>query len=264
MPPVNTQPNVQVTLNGLQMVFVGPQSKKCTVGVLRDVPAGHAFEIKVLKADADGNFQPFAVLTEADIKKTLTLNVTGASQTGISRRKMDVPFDRKLGPTVDNVDSFRWVLDFESEIYSKPIGASKKGFASLLSVNAGELLTRSISQNELIIKRPPNGDEETLGKVATKTGIDIVLDKLQSKAVFKNGNKIIFTADRDSTFLITFERGCGANQGGTDADSYYNAVGDLVPDPQKIRFSATPLPGPNDPDARCMNGNCSQSNPGGS
>lgn len=179
---------------------------------------------------------------------------------------MDVPFVRKLGPIDGNADadSFRWVLDFESEIYQKPIGAKKKGFASLLNVNAGELLTRSLSTNELIVKRPPDGKEEILGKVATKTGIDIVLDKPQSKAVFKNGNQIIFEADQDSSFLITFERACGANVSGTDADSYYTAVGDLVPDQQKIRFSATPLDPsvPNDPDARCMNGNMSRSNPG--
>ena len=266
MPPANTQPNVQVTLNGLQMVFVGPKSKTCTVGVLQDVPSGHDFQIVVKKADASGIFQPFATLNEGEIKKTLRLNVTAASQTGITRRKMNVPIDRKLGPNppgVNNGDSFQWVLDFESEIYQKPIGAKKKGFTSLLTVNAGELLTRSISTNELIIQRP-NQNPETMGKVATKTGIDIVLDKPQSKAVFKNGNKIIFTADRTSRFLITFERGCGANQGGTDAEAYYTAVGHLVSDHEKIHFSATPLPPvvPNDPDARCMNGNMSQSTPG--
>jgi hypothetical protein len=110
--------------------------------------------------------------------------------------------------------------------------------------------------------------------VATKTGIEIVLDKPESQAVFKNGDETVFNADRESTFLITFERGCNANEGGADAEAYYTAVGHLVPDEEKIRFAATPLPPgttppntsvgpPNDPDARCMNGSMSVSHPGG-
>jgi len=278
MPPASPVPNVQVTLNGLQMVFVGPESKSCVVGVLRDAPAGHDFEIEIRQADENGNFRPFAYLSQNDINSRLTLEVSDASQTGVTRRKMEAPFDRRQGPTVENRDSFRWVLDFESEIYQQPIGANPEGFASLLTVNAGELLTRRISDNQLIMK-PPHGDEEILGQVATETGIDIVLDTPQSKAIFKNGSETIFEADNKSSFLITFKRSCSMNETGTDADSFYTAVGDLIPDEEKIRFSATSLtplfadwesslgqPGveavpPNTPDARCLNGGMSISSP---
>jgi len=232
---------------------------------VRDVPQGHDFEIRILKEDASGTFQPFAQISQPEIKKTLSLKVTNATQNKISRRKMEGTFDRTSGPTPDNVDSFRWVLDLENEIYSKPIGVKPKGFASLLKVNAGELVTRTISTNKLI-KLPPNGAQEIVGRVATRSGIDIVLDKPQSKAVFKNGNKIIFSADSQSRFHITFRRICEANQGGSDAEAYYTAVGHLIPDPEKIRFSATlEDPSlPNDSDARCMGCSMSRSKPAGS
>ncbi len=258
MPSVN-KPNVQVTFEGLQTVFVGPKDKECTVGVLANVPQGHDFAIRVLREDASGTPQLLTQIDEADIKPKLTLTVSNATQKKISLRKMDVAFNRQFGPTLENEDSFRWVLDLESDVYSQPIGAEPKGFATVLQVNAGELVTRTISQNDLTITRPPNIKEEIVGRVATKSGIDIVLDKPTSRAVFKNGDDVIFTADWQSRFHITFARICAANQGGSDAEAYYTAVGHLIPDKQKIRFSATgTAPSlPNDSDARCMG--CSMS-----
>lgn len=266
MPPVNTKPNVQVTLNGLLVVFVDPQNTQCRVGVLRQAPGNHTFNIKVVKADANGVFQPFAEIKEADIKNKLELTVSNTTKTGISRRKMNLAIDRKNGPTIGNRDSFRWVVDFEKDIYKKPIGAKKSGFASILTMNNGELLARNLSENELIIKKGLNDPGVVFGKVATKTGIDIVLDKPNSKAVFKNGNKIVFKADKQSRFQILISRGCDNQPGGNDADSYYTALGHLVPDSEKIFFSSTPLPAgvtpPIDPDAACLNTQMSQSQPG--
>jgi len=266
MPPINTRPNVEITLDGLQLVFVDSQNKKCTVGVLRNAPEGHGFSISVLKADAAGILQPFTRLGEADIKNNLKISVSNTSKTGVSRRKMDAAIDREAGSTPDNRDSFRWVVDFESEIYHKPIGAKKAGFVSLFSINNGELLARSLSKNKLLIKRGMKGSFQEFGTVATKTGIDIVLDQPNSKAVFKNGNQTVFTADSTSTFQINIERLCQKEAGGSDADSYYTAIGDLVPDPEKIFFSSTPLPPsptpPIDPDAACLPGSMSRSKPG--
>ena len=196
MPPINTQANVAITLNGLQVVFVDPQSKECTVGVLRQAPKAHEFTIKVLKADDAGVFKDFAELKEADIKNNLQIDVTNTSKTGISRRKMNLKIDRKKGPTFENRDSFRWVVDFEGELYKKPIGAKKAGFKSLLTLNNGELLARTLSENKLRIKKGPNGSWQVFGKVVTKTGIDIVLNLQNSSAVFKNGGTEIFTADK--------------------------------------------------------------------
>jgi hypothetical protein len=267
MPPINNQPNIEITLDGLQLVFVDSENKRCTVGVLADAPEGHDFTISVFKADAAGILQPFAQLDEADIKTDLEINVSDTSQTGISRRKMDVTIDRKAGPTFFNRDSFRWVVDFESELYQKPIGAKKAGFVSFLTIDKGELLARSLSHNELIIQRGPQGAPEVFGKVATQTGIDIVLDRSDSKAVFKNGNHEVFTADSTSIFQVNITRVCSNKPGGHDADAYYSAIGDLVPFDEKIFFSSTPLPPgptpPNTPDASCLGGNMSQSRPGG-
>lgn len=279
MPSANSEANVQVTLQGLQMVFAGAESNSCVVGVLGEVPQGHDFEIDVQQIAANGTPQAVAHLNEGAIKRILTIEVSNASQTGITRRKMDATINRQA-ITPNDPDSFRWVVDFENEIYQEPIGADKDSFVSLLTVNAGELVTRNVSTNKLIVKRP-NRDEEVFGKVATETGVDIVLDLPESKAVFKNGDDIVFEADAQSKFVVTLKRICNANQTGIDAESFYTAVGSLVPDKEKIRFSATPLgaggfnpinanpadgasvaAGPfNTPDARCMVATMSRTKP---
>lgn len=265
MSPINTSPNVELTLDGLIMLFVDPKNEKCRAAVLREAPEDHTLDIKVFKRDAAGKFQLFKEIKGAEVKAKLELTTSNASKTGISRRKMDVAINRLTGPAGGNDDSFRWVVDFESEIYQKPIGAKKTGFASILTVNSGELLARSLSNNNLIIRRGQNGSPQTFGRVATQTGIDIVLDQPSSTTVFKNGDEVIFDADSQSRFQIRISRSCRQQPGGNDADSYYTAVGDLVPDKEKIFFSsdepalpAGPAP-PSTPDASCLGSSMSQS-----
>lgn len=262
--------NVRIILAGLQLLFVDPKNEKCTVGVLRDAPQGHAFSIKVFQPDATGELQPVARLTEADIKNNLKITVSNTSKTGISRRKMDLDIDRQGGPNDDNRDSFRWVVDFERELYQKQIGAKKAGFLSFLSLNNGELFAHSISKNKLKTKKPSDDDFEEFGHVATQIGVDIVLDQPRSKAVFKNGDETIFTAEGTSRFDVLIERVCGKQPAGAEADAnaYYTAIGDLLGDEERIIFAATPLPSaativPNTPeDAACLGGNMSRSHPG--
>jgi hypothetical protein len=266
MPPT-PQANVEVTLEGLQMVFVDPKNKQCTVGILRDAPAGHDFLIEIVKKNPAGGGQVIKTLTGADIKSDLAISVSNTSQTGISHRKMDAKINRLQVPVAGaNEDSFLWVVDFERDIYQKPIGAKKDGFTSLLTINHGELLTRFVSKNKLKIKKGVKGRFKVFGHVATQTGIDIVLDQPNSQAVFMNGDETVMTFDKDSSFEIIITRVCGKQPGGNDADAYYTAIGDLVPDDEKIFFSSTPLPGsasivPNTPDASCLGGSMSRSHP---
>jgi hypothetical protein len=264
MTPLNPQSTVEITLAGLIATFVDPNNEKCTVGVLRDTPGGHGLSITVNKKDANGDFQPFAEIKEADVKDQLEIKVENTSSRGISRR--DKAIDRKAGPTLENRDSFRWVVDFESDLYPEAIGAKKEGFKPTITLNHGELLTRRLSDNELIIKKGLDGPEEIFGVVAVKTGIDIVLDRPDSRAVFTNGGEVVFISDNQASFQIIVDRVCDSQPGGSDADSYYTALGDLVPDRQKIFFSSTPLPPgvlsvPTTPDAACFIGHASKSEP---
>ena len=261
MTPV-TEPNanVKIDLEGLQMLFVDEKNEECIVGVLRDAPEGHPFRISIFERDAAGAASPIATLTGSDIKNELTIKVTNTSTTGISRRKMDMTIDRKAGPStqVDDHDSFQWVVDFE-KLIGKPISAKKSGFLSLLTVNHGELLARNLSKNQLRIRKGPIGDFELFGTVATRTGIDVILDQPNSQAVFKNGDDTIFTADNTSNFEILIERVCGRQPGGNDADAFFSAIEGLD-EKDKVFFSSTPLDDddegivPNTPDASCLQG----------
>ncbi|HEV7396091.1 MAG TPA: hypothetical protein VGN86_06240 [Pyrinomonadaceae bacterium] len=260
----NAQSTIEVTLVGLIATFVDPTNEKCTVGVLRETPGGHGLHITVNKLDADGNPQPFATIEEADVADNLQIAVTNNSWQGISRR--EIPIDRIAGANGLNNESFRWVVDFESDLYPKAIGAKRAGFNPVLTLNSGELVTRKLSDNQLIIKRGPNGPKQIFGTVAVKTGIDIVLDQPNSRAVFTNGDKVVFKADNQSSFQITIARVCNSQAGGSDADSYYTALGASIPDDEKIFFSSTPLPAgvlspPGSPDAACFSGHVGISQP---
>lgn len=247
MTPINTQPNIELTLDGLITVFVDPKNEKCTAGVLREVPVGHSLSIKVFQPNAAGEFELIREIEEINVKDKLELKVSNTSQTGISRRKMDAVIDRLGGASIENNDSYRWVVDLESEIYKKPIGAKKTGFASVLTVNTGELLARTLSKNSLIIRKGKKGTPKRFGRVATQTGIDIFLDQPKSTAVFKNGDEVIFEADSKSRLRVIISRGCTTQSSRNDADFYYTAVGGLVPEGEKIFFSSDPLPAPNTP-----------------
>jgi hypothetical protein len=269
MPPFNANPNVKLIIDGLVVVFTDPKDEKCSIGVLGDVPEGHTLRIDVLEPGPDGELEIVKTIDQASVKDRLEIIVSGTSSSGITRRGMDAKIDRKKGAD-GNGDSFRWVVDFETDIYQKPIGAKKEGFASILTVNHGELLTDRISKNNLFIHHGSADREGTLfGRVATKTALDIVLDQPNSKAVFKNGEEVVFEADSNSRFQLLINRACSGNAG-NDADAYYNAVGQNLRDEEKIFFSADELPppapqgglgGPVDPDARCLNIRMSKSDP---
>jgi len=270
--PGTNQPNIMITLEGLQMVFVDPKNEKCTVGVLGDVPAGHPFKIRVRKRDDAGNWQPFGNELKGDeIKPDLEIDVRNTSTSGITRRKMDAVIDRASGPSAppdpDNHDSFKWVVDFEKEIYKKPINrdAMTQGFVSRITLNNGELLARHLSKNKLEIKRGVNGSFEEFGTVATQTGIDIVLDQPNSTAVFKNGDDVIFTADPNSSYEIFVDRACAPVAGGSDADAYHSLYDQRLTPEERIFFRSTEMPPdeteasevgvpspPNTPDASCL------------
>jgi len=263
MLPLNTKTNVALTMDGLVMAFTDEKNETCSLGILRDAPAGHDMSITISRLNPPEDPELLQTIHQAGIENHLEITVSNTSKSGITRRGMDLKIDR-LHPVTENQDSFLWVVDFENEIYHEPIGAKKEGFASLLTINHGELLTRNRSKNMLTIKRGLDGAEEVFGFVATKFGIDIVLDRPDSLAVFKNGDRVIFVADAQSNLLLEIKRGCSVNAG-NDADSYYTAVGDNVPDEQKIFFGATEFPegvmAPNDPDARCPNMNMTRSKP---
>lgn len=258
---------IELTLRGLLVIYVSRDKKKCTVGFLDKAPPHHGFKISVFKGDAagtTGSFQLFTEIDAPDISRELTIDVKDTSKIGISRRDQGVHarIARASGAAGGNEESFLWVLDFEGDLYHKPVGTNLAGFISLLTVNNGELLTRKISENKLFTIVNHIGPAQEFGFVAVESGIDIVLDQPQSTAVFKNGGTPVFAADSQSSFKVIFDRGIPLTHhhaAGNDGDSYYTAIGHLIPDPEKKFFSSYPTlaPGPGllvTPDAACFNG----------
>jgi len=258
---------IEVTLKGLLVIYVSADEMKCTVGFLDKTPPHHGFKISVLKGDAagtPGSFRLFAEIDAPDISPDLKIEVKDTSKSGISRRDKGVHarIARASGAAGGNEESFLWVLDFEKDLYHKPVGTDLKGFRSLLTVDNGELLTRKISKNKLFTIVNHIGPAQEFGFVAVESGIDIVLDQPQSTAAFKNGGTPVFVADSQSSFKVIFDRGIPLTHhhaAGNDGDSYYTAIGHLIPDPEKKFFSSHPPLKANPrllvtPDAACFNG----------
>ncbi len=264
----NQLPNITVIIAGMIALFFDEndgQVAACQAGVLRDAP-GHIFEAVITRM---GN--PPQVTTLQPIENELRLEVCNTGGTGVSFRNMDAQIDRLSDTESGDPQSFKWALDFEGdELYGREVGADRSRFRSILSVNGGELFTHVVSTNKLLARseNDPPGEFRTIGKVATEIGIEINLDRPESRARFYNGTSQMFEVGPDDHVEIVLKRirppvhdHHGANHN-EDANFYYSAVGMKLGPGEKQLFSSTQLPAgspPASPEAACLVGKFSKS-----
>lgn len=228
--------NVDLTFEGMIALFfeknAGGQVVACQAGVLKDAP-GHHFDLDIVRK---GN-PPHPVPT-GPIKPALKLEVS--PDPIISFEPGDI--NRQDGTGAQQ--SFKWVLDFESEVYNFPIGSSMNAFQSILHMNGGEFFTRDKSTNKLIVFDESVGNCTNIGIVATVVGVRIELAAGQT-ARFLNGSSELFTATPADAFEVKLlnsrphAHGGNAAQHHGDANFFYSAVGHMIPHGQKKVFSST-------------------------
>jgi hypothetical protein len=226
--------NVQLLLEGLIAVFAKEHSTNGIVGILKSPPVNHQLTITITKTAVTGS-NPITFT----IKDPLELLVSGASQTDITFRDRQASLDR-TDPT-KHKDSFSWAVDLENqELYKKPIGANKASLSPILTFNAGELFTDTISRDHLEILRGSDTNFQDFGFVAIKIGLVIALDKAGSQATFKSGGSPVFTVrDSDNALYeidITHESPKPHPKVVTDANYYYTAVGSKLTGDDLIQF----------------------------
>jgi hypothetical protein len=257
---------ITLIVKGLVAIFINPGATECQLGMIREAPPGHKLEVKIWKYNNQVNppqYIEFATLG-AGLAEQVNLNVANTVQTNIRKHLPDEQINRLSG--AGDTRSFRWIVDFETELYQKEIGARRDSFRSFFKFNIGEIFTHKRSINDLQIRRARQSEWIPFGKVAVEVKVEITLDKRESTAILTNGGNVIFQSGPETSYLIHIDRGDESAHTSVsyDADYYFPAVGtklDLAT--ERVFFkSVTPVnPSPGTPEAACFEGYLSTSQP---
>jgi hypothetical protein len=217
--------NVTLLLKGLLALSAKEGRTTGKVGVLKTPPAGHELTIKITKQPPTGPAPTPVILTRAQIKDALLLNIVNATQPTITIRNKNT-VNRKITPA--NQDSFAWFVDLErpAELYPFSIGANTAEFVPILTFNSGQLYTVGpLSEDFLLVQRGMYAAYEDFGRVALTLGVDFLST---TSAVFKNGPDEVFNSTSEPGTHYQIEITHDAAQHPpvvTDANHYYKGVG---------------------------------------
>ena len=201
-------PSIRIGFAGIMVVSASEKPSLCQVGILKDAP-GHILKVEISKVSgATGEKQIVATFTDDNLTDRFSLKVNNGGK-GISLFNGDDEFSRSSdqGHPMD----FRWVLDFERDVYGESVSINKGGFRSIFELNEGLFFTIRRSDDKLEKRRilssaqdeahnmhnpethqHGNGSErlakpQTLGRVATAIGVNVFFDGPESEAIFRNG-----------------------------------------------------------------------------
>jgi len=232
--------NVTLLLKGLLVLYAKKGETTAKVGILRTFPLGHELTITITKDPPPAQEPDPIVLTRHDVKPSLSLEIAPVTPTTIFD---ETPVDRNQ--PVQHPKSFAWFVDLENdELYGTDIGADPSGFSSILTINSGGELYTAEKPNESILQvlRPPAIDFEPFGRVALTLGVDF---KSATRAVFKNGPKVVFDSDKEpnTNYLIEITHDAVSHLPVVlDANFYYTAVGSKIGLTNRISFLSSNLP----------------------
>jgi hypothetical protein len=189
MPPVST---IQITFEGMLLLFVNDDREYCDVGFLKDVPH-HAAKLLITKIPRGGG-APATVLEIPDpsvgskFQDRLWLDVDkdGAR---VRLHKPATAFVRNE-VTTDKSD-FRWAVNLEGdEVYNRELKSATAfdRLKPMLRINDGRFYAQTpLSANELSRQRFDESSPVRLGKVAVQLRAEIGLDA-GNVATFFNGD----------------------------------------------------------------------------
>jgi hypothetical protein len=273
MPIETERPNAAIRLifRGLLISRIQDKKPSAEIGVIRDL-ADHPLKFGIAKKTSSGDFEPVA-MENLNLNEDITLEVQHDQSASSGIELFTKPgFDRSKDTNDPN--DFKWVIDFESsEFLNKPLAVKPNSLKPIIRIYEGVFYALSISDRDINLKRP-NGPETTFGKVAIEIGANVYLDP-GSKAILKNGSKVIKTFDgKDTTpYKIVFDTDCDTPNTESDFKLVYDALvdkasGAAIDAGKKLDLSPAPSEDPADPagtntepafspTVRCVGGNLS-------
>jgi hypothetical protein len=254
--------NIQITFEGMMILFISDERPYCDVGVLKHAP-GHEANILITRIPEYGAPEEMLHLHGDGFEPRMWLDVE-KFEAGITLFMDDhVRFDRATGH--GNPIDFRWALDFEGkEMYTTPTMVDPTAFKTIIRINDGIFYTQERSDNGLV-KKPWKADEVYLGRVAVRIRANITLN--DESAFFQNGinatplelpaaadiNYGIYISQARTHHATAHER---AQSQDIDAENYNFAVAVDLPHNRKIHLGRDVR---NTPDATCLVPTMSQS-----
>jgi hypothetical protein len=259
--------SIQMTFEGMMILFVRQGGPYCDVGILKYAP-DHMANIVLTRIPELGAPETLLNLHDADFQSRMWLDVDKFEAAITLYENHSKPFRRANS---DDPIDFRWALDLEGEeMYKFKIPVDSAGFMSVLRINDGTFYTQETSKNRLV-KIPWKEPEVTLGKVAVKLRADITLTG--ESAYFQNGvnaKPLELKAEKKINYGIYVSHVRPQHSGGDaeavsneiDAENYNFAVAVDRPYNQKIHFNSTGKR--TTPDAVCLTPTMSQTELSGS
>jgi hypothetical protein len=249
-----TMVNVELTIRGMIALFFEKNGEgqvvACQAGVLKDAP-GHHFDLKVFRKGV-----PPIPIPTGPVKPALKLEVS--PDPVISFEEGEINRHDGTGAS----KSFQWILDFERDVYTIPIGSSEQAFQSILHINGGKFSTEDKSRNGLIFFDEAAGNCTNIGIVGTVVGLQIELAEGQTARFLNDGSPVFTATPADQIAIKLFNERPHAHGGPPiqhhgDANFFYSAVGHKIPPGQRKVFSSTPFPPealvvPVTPEASCL------------
>lgn len=183
----------------------------------------------------------------------------GRPSTGVlTYKNFNTPFTRTpaTGSRVDFKD-FRWIVDLNSdEFHNRQLKfkrrreriITRKSIAPMISINSGTVYTQAVS-SEILFSRDEEGRHKLLGRIAYRTGIDIMSARLSVTVTDdKCHHKYEWTNLDDHFYLIQVSNNCSLKPvdkkmpeltaGKSDFDLFYDLLRDPVIDHRRYDLQA--------------------------
>lgn len=235
-------PTIEITLRGILVFFIKDGAQTCEVRFLRNPPEDHVLTIDLTRKTRSGTAQFVRQLTVKDIQPSLRLEITNPTQPGVHLYTQR-GFDRQNNN--GDLNDFRWVVDFENDLYGGPVKVNPDGFLARLTINNGLFFTEKKSIDNLIIKGENDGEDVVFGRVAVGIGGSIYLNHSDSTGVFMNGDEKVleFFPEPDIVYGINISQSPlpdMVEQSKSADANFYSTV--ITPDPSLGKQPATFLP----------------------
>lgn len=239
---------ITVTLEGMMMLFVNAKANTCRVGILKYAPM-HSASVEIIQI-TNGKRKRLKYIKGSDFERRMWLDVQKA-------KNSIVLFHGQTG----DKDDFDLVLDFEgTKMYPKGVTVDPDGFKSILGINDGTFFSAKTSGSSLVLKK--KSIDEDVGKVAIRIGVDITLAQHEMADFWHGADKIPLPVAKNTDYEIEVKQarpsGHKPGPGESDAENFYTAVAGNIAPSDRIHFERG-IGKKNDPDARCLTPNASQS-----
>ena len=259
---LDPNPTITIIFKGASVTRIHDGERLAQVGAIAG-DACHAAKIKVFRlrnGQIEDENKPFFAPDDFNRDDDLFLDVEGTSRRDVQTYQKD-NFNRAAesqSPGPDQQEDFRYLIDLRRDILKDtPFLIDQSKLKPIFHIPRAVFYTHLLTEFPVRVKPLGSGGGATsdLGFAAEEIAARITLDQPNSRAVLRNGSKVMLTVDhtdvqRGTSYQIVFdclcEEGAAAANPTSDFTLLYQAIkspnGDL-PEERKRDLELTPPAG---------------------